>query len=89
MTHRERLAENLRRHLESTGMTQTALATACRMAQPRISDILAARYAVTIDTVERIEKALGVPSGSLLLAPAAPVQENSGISSTPVLTSIR
>ncbi len=89
MTHRQRLAENLRRHLEVTGLTQTALASACGMAQPRISDILAARYAVTVDTVERIEKALGVPSGSLLLAPQVPLQENSPISPTDLLTSIR
>jgi transcriptional regulator with XRE-family HTH domain len=89
VTHRQRLAENLRRHLESTGMTQTALANACGMAQPRISDVLTARYAVTVDTVERIERALGVPSGSLLLAPSVPVQENSQISTTDLLTSIR
>jgi transcriptional regulator with XRE-family HTH domain len=89
VTHRERLAENLRRHLQATGMKQIDLARACKMAHPRICEILAARYASTIDTVERIEKALQLPSGSLLMAPPTELPEFGAVVPESGLTSVR
>ena len=68
----ETLSANLKRELDARGMSQTELARRCGFSPPRITQILQCENSVTLDTVERLAKALDprmAPSALLLPIP--------------------
>lgn len=75
----ETLAANLKRELVARGISQTELARRCGVAPPRISEILRAEHSVTLETVERLAKALDSQLAPTALLLALPVPEFSEI----------
>ena len=61
---RRLVARNLRRLRQARNITQETLANGARLHQARISAIEAAKVNVSIDTLQRIALALGVPLAS-------------------------
>lgn len=55
------LAENVQAIRRAKGMTQETLAAECEMSRPRISEIESGDFNPSIETVEKIATALGVP----------------------------
>lgn len=67
------VAANVRRLMSAQRITGIALGERAGMAQPRISELLSGRKQPTLDTIDRVARALGVPMMVLF----APVEENS------------
>jgi transcriptional regulator with XRE-family HTH domain len=81
VTLRERFVENLSRQLSSRKIKKSDLARDCGWHPARVSELLTCRDNPTLETVEKVEKALSLPPGALLLAPADISQESVGIPS--------
>lgn len=67
MQIREVLAANLRRLRQDRGMSQEELAHAADIDRTYISSLERARYAASIDMLERLAAALGVEPANLLI----------------------
>ena len=72
MRLRDTLALNLQREMTARRLSQSELARRCGAAPARINEILHGKYAATLDTIERLSAALGVPPGVLLMPIEAP-----------------
>lgn len=68
MNLRERVANNIIDRRKSTGLSQEGLAIQAGLSRAYVGKIENARFAVTIDTIEKIAHALGVDAVDLLAA---------------------
>ncbi len=66
MEPRELFAQNVRRHRERTGMSQQALAFACRLHRTEISLLERGVREPRLSTIVRLARALDVPPSALL-----------------------
>lgn len=66
---REVFAANLRRSRRAAGLSQEELADRASIDRTYVSALERARYAVTIDVLDQIAKALGVEAAALLEKP--------------------
>lgn len=60
------LVENLRREIRKSKCSQSELARRCGWAPSRINELLDGRFDPRLGTIEKIAKALEVPTSSLL-----------------------
>ena len=63
------LAENLKREMAVRGISQSELGRRMGVPSTWICEIIAAKRAITLDSLERIAATINVTAGSLLLAP--------------------
>jgi transcriptional regulator with XRE-family HTH domain len=68
MALRQILAANLRNARQQAGMSQEGLADAAAIDRTYVSALERARYAATVDVIERLAEALGVNPSTLLEA---------------------
>ena len=55
------IAIRIRHRMEETGMTQKQLAEAMNCTQQHVSSLLGGRNNMTLETIAKLEKALGIP----------------------------
>lgn len=65
MSFKEQIIENIKLTMAEKGFTNTSLAQKIGTSQSVISQILALKYTLTVDRVEEIAAALGVPPEKL------------------------
>lgn len=63
------IAENVRRLRKARGFSQEGFADACGLHRTYIGSIERAERNISIDNIERVSDALGVPGWTLLQAP--------------------
>jgi transcriptional regulator with XRE-family HTH domain len=69
MTLREILAENLKRHRLTTGLSQEELAHRAEIDRTYVSSLERCQYAATVDVIEKLARELGVEASELLKLP--------------------
>jgi transcriptional regulator with XRE-family HTH domain len=64
---REKFAANLRRHRETSGLSQEALADACDLHRTEISLLERSKRSPRLETIVILARGLGLPSSGELL----------------------